>query len=113
MTIKILLENEDEIVYEVNPSLGLTHNKVTEEITIVNFDDGYEMLLQDYDEGNQIAKLILSCTSSIKEKVDEHCVSRFGAVTKMNRIKAYLDLNPPLSLKQSHDWVMENFYGKS
>lgn len=54
--------------YEVNTSLGIIHNKETEEFVLINFDDGSEFLMaEDHEEAEKICKFILSLIEQKEE----------------------------------------------
>lgn len=46
-------------ITEVSGNLEIYHLPDTREILLVNCDDGYEFLLEDYIEAGQVAKIIL------------------------------------------------------
>lgn len=64
-------QNEWQDDYQINDSLRVVHYKETEEIVLVNCDDGSEFLLADLEEADQVAHLILQIKLATEEKLNE------------------------------------------
>ena len=56
--IKIVKSTDSKDLYEISPSFLVNVYHPTREITLINGDDGYELLLQDFEEATKLAWLL-------------------------------------------------------